>query len=184
MRWYGKASKQYPLRTAALTGMVISSAGDVTCQKIQNPEQPIDKSRTLSQGFFQSVVACWLRMFFYPFLDSILPGRALHLVMGKVIIEEGINTPLWWGLGFNVYSGLLSGKSLQSTWEHVSQKYWTTMLLSWSLWIPAQTVTFAVVPTHLRILSLAATLFSPALLELCVVYLEQCCIQVPPELKG
>mmetsp|Transcript_39282 Transcript_39282/g.47574 ORF Transcript_39282/g.47574 Transcript_39282/m.47574 type:complete len:325 (-) Transcript_39282:667-1641(-) len=156
---YCEASKRHPSKVAAATAITVSFAGNCTCQLMDDSDSPIELSRALSQAAFQATTAMWLRCQFYPFLDRLIPGTSLGAVLFKVGTEEGVNTPLWWGFGFNMYTNLLDGGSIEDGWEKVRSHGWDSMVLSWWVWGPAQTITFACVPPHLRVLWISSVNF-------------------------
>ena len=54
--------------------------------------------------------------------------------------------------GFFVVINKIEGNSIQKALDDVRQKWWTTMLINWQLWIPAQFINFYFTPIKLQVL--------------------------------
>ncbi|XP_014677709.1 PREDICTED: mpv17-like protein 2 [Priapulus caudatus] len=90
------------------------------------------------------IVFLWYRM-----LDHWMPGKALRILIPKVVVDQGVLAPCTLALFFAAL-GTLEGKSVADVKKEIKQKYLTTYLVSWLFWAPAQLLNFYLLPPHFR----------------------------------
>ncbi|PIL26687.1 hypothetical protein GSI_11214 [Ganoderma sinense ZZ0214-1] len=73
--------------------------------------------------------------------------------MYKVYLDQFVFTPGVVALFFGSMT-LLEGKSINDARERISEAYVPTLVRNWGVFIPTQIVNFAVVPTHLRFVTI------------------------------
>lgn len=69
-------------------------------------------------------------------------------LISRVVLDQGVLAPVAVPFFFGSMS-VLEGKPERAR-ERIEKAYFPTLLRSWSVFIPAQTVNFALVPPHLR----------------------------------
>ncbi|XP_014668995.1 PREDICTED: mpv17-like protein 2 [Priapulus caudatus] len=144
---------KYLLVTNVGISMTLSAAGDVLQQHYQMSQGrhvAWDRRRTrhlATSGMTVGFGCHW----WYLFLDRKLPGRALPIVLKKMVADQVIFSPVMWSVFF-VTLGLLEGTGARHMVNETifkGQKLWTAELL---VWPPAQMVNFMLLPTHYRVL--------------------------------
>lgn len=162
-----------PYLAAFLTCGVKAGSADYVAQKQQaskavEEEPEFDVSRNLAflsyGGLWQGMFQQYLYLHLYPFLFGENP--TLESILCKVAFDILITGPiLCIPVSYSVKSIFASGEVSLDAVQRGLQNYWrditTKDLLKTygSIWIPAQCLTFGVVPPHLRVLFVAAVSF-------------------------
>ena len=79
------------------------------------------------------------------FLPRIVPETARFAALKKVAIDQTVFASFMTS-GFFVIINLMEGNSVGKALTDIQQKLWTTMLVNWQIWIPAQAVNFYFTP--------------------------------------
>lgn len=154
----------YPLQAAVLTCGVKASFADLIAQARtwSESENAIEMKRNIAYILYGGI---FIGLFCHIEYDIIFPALFGHSNDVKTIVEEVlfdnfISAPLLWlppayfikaiMFGFPVQEGLERYKT--DIEEGLLTKYWT-------MWLPAQTFSFSVVPDHLRIVWMAMVSF-------------------------
>jgi len=153
-QWYNSCLNKYPYVTNAITGFTLAVVGDITCQfyehkylshksnkNIDNKNSTIysnrfdmfvNYNRSLEMGAIRAVVIVPFIMFWYPFLTKINPGKSLSNVVGRVIIDQLIGSPIVISLVF-MSNGCIHGNIFESIDKIKTQGLivWYTGLRYW-----------------------------------------------------
>ena len=142
----------YPILTKSLTSLAGFTLGDYLAQKfLESSHDPYDYHRTLRMGSFGLLLHGPLGHCFYGLLDSKIPGTSLISVAAKVFVDQTIASPLF-GIIFFGYLNFTAQKGWVAYVEKIKTDLKTSVLGSWSVWIPAHTINFAFVPPSQRLL--------------------------------
>lgn len=127
-------------------------------------EETVNKIRRnfaflLYGGAYQGCLQLYLIDTLYPMWFG--TGNDVNTVVTKVLFDNFISAPLLCLPLAYTLKGIILGSSIEESlkqcWNGV--RYEGVMIKYWSIWIPAQYVTFSVVPEHLRILFMAFVSF-------------------------
>jgi len=78
--------------------------------------------------------------------------KTLNLsAMKNVIVDQMLGFPACYA-GFIYFQSLLNSRKIREAHERFKQRYTSVILQGWTVWIPAQTLNFLIVPFYLRIL--------------------------------
>ena len=146
-------SRKYLLytNTGLSTGLAIS--GDLLQQKnimFKDPQVRLDYQRTTKMtvcGFLSGPVS----HFWYMFLDKLVPGRCVKSVCKKVFLDQIIGSPICILL-YLLTMKLMDSEKNKSLFEELSSKGVNLFIFDALLWIPAQIINFALLPSRFRVL--------------------------------
>lgn len=138
--------------TNVLLSIGISTLGDLLEQSYEIHTQQIDKidyGRTAHMGFsgFTAGVIChhW-----YNFLDKIIVGRSLEMVIKKLFLDMFVCSPVII-MSFFATVAIFEEHPLENFTEEVGDKFWTLYKAEWVVWPPAQVINFYFLPTRFRV---------------------------------
>lgn len=89
--------------------------------------------------------------FWYQFLDRTFPGKALGVVMKKIVLDQIIFSPINISI-FLLTLGYLEGSSIKTVGKELKEKGAQLLKAEWIVWPPAQLVNFLFVPPRFRVL--------------------------------
>nr|XP_037869755.1 mpv17-like protein 2 isoform X3 [Bombyx mori] len=145
--------RKYLLYTNVFLSVGISSLGDTIQQSYELSIKDIntfDYERTAHMAFsgFTAGIIChnW-----YNFLDKIIVGKTIDMVLKKLILDQCICSPIII-LSFFATVAIFEEKPLESFDEEVRDKFWTLYKAEWVVWPPAQIINFYFLPTKYRVL--------------------------------
>ena len=143
---YGNVAKRRPLITQVVTAGVLTTAGDILAQKIENRPCGYDIKRTavmstLGFCYFGPLVATWLGVL----------RRLNWRVLPTVVCDQLCFAPFA-SASFVFLHPILSGKGIKKAKEIFKTTYLTILTSSWLCWTPAQLINFAFVPFQFRML--------------------------------
>ncbi|XP_065578886.1 mpv17-like protein [Artemia franciscana] len=92
----------------------------------------------------------------YRFLDSRWPGRSLSAVARKVLMDQFVLTPPHL-CGFYTMMSIMEGKA--DIFEECREKFFQTYRVSCSFWLPAQSVSFLLMPPQYRVAFVGCCVF-------------------------
>ncbi|EIW56266.1 uncharacterized protein TRAVEDRAFT_150763 [Trametes versicolor FP-101664 SS1] len=139
-----------PMVTQCVTSAVLFGAGDVLAQQaFEKKGRDHDFMRTARLSFyggaiFGPVITKWLQ-----FLERLKFASPTRAVAYRVYLDQGVFTPMVVGMFFSSMT-LLEGKSVRDVKERIQEAYTPTLIRNWGVFIPTQIINFAVVPPHLR----------------------------------
>ncbi|KPJ07269.1 Mpv17-like protein 2 [Papilio machaon] len=87
----------------------------------------------------------------YIFLDKVIIGKSLEMVIKKLLLDQFICSPL---IIFSFFAtvAILEENPLESFTHEVQSKFWTLYKAEWFVWPPAQIINFYFLPTKYRVL--------------------------------
>lgn len=139
--------------TNVLLSMGLSTMGDLLEQSYEihtNEISKYDLERTshmaISGGTAGVICHNW-----YIFLDKILIGRSIYVVIKKLLLDQCICSPIII-LSFFASVALFEDDPLENFTEEVRDKFWTLYVAEWVVWPPAQIFNFYFLPTRYRVL--------------------------------
>lgn len=150
-----------PYQAAFLTCSVKASAADWV---VQVSRQKTDFSRNAAFLLYGGIYQGVFQQFLYNTLFPMWFGTDVTIasVVQQVALDMCLITPLvCLPVAYLVKSSMNAQETLQqgleTYWRHVKQE--GLLVKYWMLWIPVQTLTFGVIPQHLRIPFIAAVSF-------------------------
>lgn len=146
-------SSKYLLYTNVTISLGLSGVGDVLEQnyEIFKEELPSwDQRRTLNMSI-SGVTIGMLCHGYYKYLDKRWPGTSMKMVMGKLVVDQLVCSPLVIGTFF-ITLAILEQSSMENFIEEVKQKAWRLYVAEWIVWPPAQFINFYFLPTKYRVL--------------------------------
>ena len=66
------------------------------------------------------------------------------------IVDNTLHAPLFYLPSYFIFTDIMRGRDSTFIVGHFERSYMVTLLTLWGLWIPVQTITFSVMPIHLR----------------------------------
>lgn len=146
-------SRKYLFYTNVTLSTGISLCGDLVEQSYEYHTQEIEKydfERTSHMAFSGSVAGVICHNW-YNFLDKIIVGRSLDMVMKKLMLDQFICSPVII-MSFFATVAIFEDNPLESFNEEVKDKFWTLYKAEWVVWPPAQIINFYFLPTKYRVL--------------------------------
>ena len=84
-------------------------------------------------------------------LPALVPAKATYGALKKLAIDQTVFASAMTA-GFFVIINLVEGNTIQKGLEDLRLKYWTTMVINWQIWIPAQMINFNFTPIKFQVL--------------------------------
>ena len=159
---YLRASQAYPSTVQLATGAFVMAVGDASTQLAVEGGQTLDPNRIGCAAFFNGAISPVLH-YWYQFLDRKFPGVSVRALAPKLIANQMVSSPILspafvaWSM---VSEAWLAGelKDMRGceevglrTYQRVRNDFSTIVSSSLCVWLPANAVNFALVPSHLRI---------------------------------
>lgn len=157
----------YPLQSAILTCGVKASIADCIAQVRgwNNSDDPnvIEMKRNAAYIIYGGIFIGMMANLEYNQLFPLMFGadQSLKTIACKVIFDDFVSAPLMWLPPAYIIKALLYKYPV----EEGLKKYWDDicneglLLKYWSVWVPAQSISFSVVPDHLRVAFMAGISF-------------------------
>mmetsp|Transcript_53205 Transcript_53205/g.64135 ORF Transcript_53205/g.64135 Transcript_53205/m.64135 type:complete len:269 (-) Transcript_53205:198-1004(-) len=158
----------YPVQSAILTCGVKASLADGIAQyketvALSKDEFGIELRRNVAYIIYGGIFigfACHLE---YDILFPLLFGyeNGLMTIVEKVIFDDFVSAPLFWLPPAYLIKALVYEHSLQDGLQKYFEDIRHNSLLRkyWTVWIPAQSISFSVIPDHLRVAWMASVSF-------------------------
>ncbi|KAI0758673.1 hypothetical protein C8Q74DRAFT_258415 [Fomes fomentarius] len=143
-----------PLVTQCATSFVLFGTGDVLAQQaFEKKGANHDFWRTARLSFyggaiFGPVLTKWLQL-----LNRLQFSSPTKAVAYKVYLDQFVFTPGVVAMFFGSLT-LLEGKGVNDAKERIQEAYVPTIIRNWGVFIPTQIVNFALVPHHLRFVTI------------------------------
>lgn len=148
---YGKALREKPLRTKALTAFVMSGLSNAITQIIT-------KRYRFKESFWYGVQCCPpYSHFVYKFIDKMF-GEGPENSMYKVIFDQ-----LCWKPVITMYyflmNGFLNGGTIVKVRANIRAEFWPAMVDTWRVWPAVSYCNQRWVPAHFRSFTLDIVCF-------------------------
>lgn len=135
----------------------LSGLGDLIQQGIEKRKQTVPKtsvnwSRTLHMSTSFGLTSGVLCHFWYSYLDRVLPGKGLRVVVQKVAWDQVLFSPVCITACLLVSQGLRDSLTTSQFLGQTLQLGGRLYLAEWVIWPPAQFVNFYFLPPHYRVL--------------------------------
>jgi protein Mpv17 len=149
----------YPMQSAVLTCGVKASLADGVAQLKSSPIFQL--RRNFAYVIYGGIFIGLMAHMEYDHLFPLMFGEGHGHVVEKVLFDDFVSAPLMWLPPAYLIKAMVYDYSL----EEGLQKYWydiqNNALLQryWTIWVPAQSISFSVVPDHLRVAFMASVSF-------------------------
>jgi hypothetical protein len=87
-------------------------------------------------------------------------GRGFASVLAQVALDQGLHWPFAAIPCFYLFKGLGEGESIGATGRALRQNWSSDVLACWAFWLPADAVSFGVLPLHWQVPFAAAVSFA------------------------
>ncbi|EJF61479.1 hypothetical protein BD309DRAFT_859104 [Dichomitus squalens] len=143
-----------PMVTQCATSFVLFATGDILAQQaFEKKGSNHDFARSARVAFyggaiFGPILTKWLQL-----LNRLQFTSPTKAVAYKVYLDQFVFTPGVVAMFFGSMT-LLEGKTVNDAKVRISEAYVPTLIRNWGVFIPTQIVNFALVPTHLRFVTI------------------------------
>ncbi|VVD03228.1 mpv17-like protein 2 isoform X2 [Leptidea sinapis] len=146
-------NKKNLIFTNVLLSVGISTTGDLLeqCFELYHKEiDDFDPKRTAHMGF-SGMTAGIICHHWYMFLDKVITGRTIDMVVKKLMLDQFICSPIVI-MSFFATIAIFEENPFESFSEEVTEKFWVLYRAEWYVWPPAQVINFYLLPTKYRVL--------------------------------
>lgn len=154
----------YPIQSAVLTCGFKASIADGIAQfnAFQgNQEQQLELRRNLAYVLYGGIFVGIMCHVEYNEVFPLLFGTEQPHVLEKVLLDDFVSAPFLWLPPAYLIKAMVYDYSMkegmQRYWKDITEN--ALLLRYWSIWVPAQTVSFSVVPDHMRVAFMACISF-------------------------
>lgn len=161
---YMSAVERSPLTVNACTGFLISSVGDIVCQKLLERQKRLNVSRIFEMGCIRAMVITPFIQIYYPFLRKLAPDSTLIALIKRVCYDQLIGSPM-------VITLVFSTKALlHNEIASLPKKVYENLPLAWlaglKYWPFIHLITFSIIPAiHQQLFAHVASLYWMVLLS-------------------
>jgi len=148
--------KNHLFATNVCISFGLSGLGDYGQQKLEHSKSTStakpkwNSTRTLHMSTAFGLTSGFLCHFWYKYLDSILPGRGLKIVVTKIAWDQILFSPVCI-VACLLVAGRLENKSSEHLVSQTVQLGGRLYLAEWLIWPPAQFINFAFLPPRFRV---------------------------------
>jgi hypothetical protein len=86
-----------------------------------------------------------------PFQAKLRDGRGFLSVLAQVGLDQGLHWPLTAVPAFYYFKGLGEGEPLEVSLAALREHWRSDVLACWAFWLPADALSFGLLPTHLQV---------------------------------
>jgi len=129
----------------------LSGVGDLLQQSIEKSKTKWNLRRTALMSISFGLTSGFLCHHWYNYLDRVLPGRGVGVVVRKVVWDQVVFSPLCIAACILV-SNRLENTDIRTAVDETVQLGGRLYLAEWIIWPPAQFLNFAYLPTRFRVL--------------------------------
>jgi len=134
----------------------LSGLGDIIEQRLEKKQNQLKKpqlnwTRTLHMSTSFGLTSGFLCHFWYNYLDKVLPGRGVRVVVQKIVFDQILFSPVCITACLLV-AGKLENKTASNLVSQTIQLGGRLYLAEWVIWPPAQFINFYFLPTRFRVL--------------------------------
>lgn len=159
-RLYSTALTRYPLVTKSLTAGTISAAGDIFCQKVfpvDKKNTKIDINRTIRFTFLGLCVLGPVLHKWYGFLGTNIVGTGIKSAMKRTALDQFVFAPCIISVIISTLSVIQTFQENRSNYickvkSDLKERYYTTFLMNYVFWTPAQALNFLLIPLQYQVL--------------------------------
>ncbi|KAJ8604585.1 hypothetical protein CTAYLR_007633 [Chrysophaeum taylorii] len=144
-----------PLATKCVTATVIIGCGDAVAQRIEG--NGVDPARVFRWAVFGLVLQAPWNHVYQNAIDAALPIPPNPLAL-KVAVDQFVQAPLFTALVFYFFA-IIEGRGIEAGTRQIKTTLAETLLKNWIVFIPATTVSFALVPLEYRVLFINCVFF-------------------------
>jgi len=153
--------QDFPMQAAVLTCGVKASAADCIAQlKATNTlEFRRNVAYVLYGGIFVGLMCHMEYDYLFPFMFG--TEHTFKIIAEKVVFDDFISAPLFWLPPAYLIKALVYDYPMKEGLEKYVNDIRDNGLLwkYWTIWVPAQSISFSVVPDHLRVAFMASISF-------------------------
>jgi len=133
----------------------LSGLGDLIEQRVEKKTHlkstQINWVRTLHMSTAFGLTSGFLCHFWYHYLDKVLPGRGVRVVLQKILFDQVVFSPVCITACL-VVAGKLEKQTAAQLLRQTVQLGGRLYLAEWVIWPPAQFLNFYFLPTRFRVL--------------------------------
>jgi len=127
----------------------LSGVGDLLQQAVEQSKWNLKRTAVMSTSF--GLTSGFLCHHWYNYLDRVLPGRGVRVVLRKVVWDQVFFSPVCIVACILVCSRL-EKTDIRTAVDQTIQLGGRIYIAEWIIWPPAQFFNFAFLPTRLRVL--------------------------------
>jgi peroxisomal membrane protein 2 len=152
-----------PVATKSITAGIIVSLGDIVGQLVEIVSASTSTSTAVSFDVVRLARFCTMGLFlqapvthyYYHALDQKFPPTPDNpwttTTFIKLIIDQILYAPFFL-FAVILYLGILQGNNWGTIRLQLQDKYVSTMIINWKVWVPATIINMAYVPPQFRVL--------------------------------
>jgi len=129
----------------------LSGLGDIIQQSVEKSRSKWNVKRTLEMSTSFGLTSGFLCHHWYNYLDRVLPGRGLSVVVKKVVWDQILFSPICITACILV-AAAIEKSDFRTTLQQTVQLGGRLYLAEFVLWPPAQFVNFTFIPVRFRVL--------------------------------
>ncbi|GAA5854271.1 hypothetical protein JCM3766R1_004142 [Sporobolomyces carnicolor] len=153
LRAYNSALIRRPYATGMGSAAFLFGAGDVLAQQgIEKRGKDHDFMRTARLAGYGGLIFAPVVTKWFGALERIKLASKPAQLISRVAADQFVFTPVMVGVFFTSQT-FLEGHGVQEAQRRLSDSWWPTLQKNWQLWIPTQAINFALVPPHLRLVT-------------------------------
>ena len=148
LQWYHRMATKHPLAVNATMGFIVGTMGDLACQKYiykRSDSEGYNMQQAFEMGITRMIVISPFLHVYYPWLDRICPGKAPQRVIGRVILDQLIGSPIVICSVMTV-TCIFRGKGMVQIYEQVRENAFDAWTMGLQYWPFIHTLNFGFVP--------------------------------------
>lgn len=138
-----------PLTTKAITSMFLTGVGDVMCQVFLE-DSPFNFVRFVQFTLLGGVLVGPGLHFWYGFVNKVLPGTQMTMVLGRLAMDQLIWAPAFIATFMSALK-VIQGKGDEIA-ANLTSNVWEALQANWKLWPVAMFINFKFVPMQYQVL--------------------------------
>ncbi|KAF8647545.1 hypothetical protein AX16_006634 [Volvariella volvacea WC 439] len=154
LRAYNAALLKRPMLAQSVTAMALFGLGDVIAQQaVEKKGKNHDFMRTARLSFYGGAMFGPALTIWYQFLNRLKFASPARGVIYRVWLDQAVLTPGAVAFFFGAMS-VLEGKPHEAA-GRIQENYVPTLIRNWGVFIPTQIINFAIIPHHLRFVTVS-----------------------------